>query len=247
MEQYEQFGTLQSPKKKNLPEKVSRYIRKQILSGYLTAGTHLNEGAIAEEIGVSRSPVREAIKILENEGIIETLPTGRTIVLGFTLMDLKNLYELRFDLEWKAIQPLHEKGMLSFVQIGEMERILNRMKREETSIEEFELLDTLFHRKLVEASKNRPLIRTWKTLIQTILTLQEITNEHKDKQFLVNLGGNHREIFDSIKQGDNENTRQLLSKHCQDGLDIVSRVLEENITRLMSNREDQAFLYGQWE
>ncbi|SFS68800.1 GntR family transcriptional regulator [Paenibacillus sp. BC26] len=217
--------------KQNLQQKVTQQIRKAILSGKLRADAHFGEAQIADMLGVSRSPVREAIKTLEGEGLLETLATGRTIVTGFTPADLSNLYELRFDLEWKAIQSLHKKGAFSFQHAAECEKLLQYMESCTDYHGSYIQLDTLFHRKLVEASGNRPLIRIWTTMIQTILTLQEITNEQIDQAQMNELTKVHRAIYQSIKDGTPRLTKTLLLKHIEQGVDIVTGILEANLLK----------------
>lgn len=222
--------------KMTLSEKASHMIRKRILSGQWKAGTHFNEAAVAELLGVSRSPLRDAIKTLESEGLLETLATGRTMIIGFTPEDLVNLYELRLLLEWKAIQPLHKKGAFAFDRMVEVEKVLQRMETIPASREEYLYLDTLFHRTLVEASGNRPLLRMWSTMIQTIMALQEITNE-RIGQHVEAITRVHRDIFESVKRGNVKETKGLLEKHIHDGIEITSAVLEENIRNNLMNDE----------
>jgi DNA-binding GntR family transcriptional regulator len=222
---------LKSMEKMNTPQKVAHIIRKQILSGRLKADSHFNEANMAEMLGVSRSPVREAIKLLESEGLLETLRTGRTIVVGFTPTDLVNLYELRFDLEWKAIQPLHKKQFLSIQQMMEIEKLVQAMESCSDDKYAYRNLDVMYHRKLIEASNNRPLIRIWKTMIQTITALQEITNEKIQLDLLSEMNHIHRSILESIKEGNTKETKAFLQTHIQSGVKIVTQVLEENIAR----------------
>lgn len=219
--------------KQNLQQKITHRIRKKILSGRLKEGSHFNEANIAEMLKVSRSPVREAIKTLESEGLLQTLPTGRTIVTGFTPRDLADLYGLRFDLEWKAIHALHKKSVLTIQQSVEIEKLLQLMEQCDDYHGRYIHLDTLFHRKLVEAAGNRPLIRIWSTMIQTILALQEITNDKITQISMDELSLMHRSIFQSIKAGTPQVTKSLLKEHIQIGVDIVTKVLEENIAKNM--------------
>ena len=74
------------------------------MSGELASGVHFNEVEFAERCGVSRSPIREAIRMLEHEGLLHTEASGRTKVSAWTSTDLHDLYDLRYDLEWKAAQ-----------------------------------------------------------------------------------------------------------------------------------------------
>ncbi|UVI28344.1 GntR family transcriptional regulator [Paenibacillus spongiae] len=217
--------------KRTLQQTITHRIRKKILSGHLTANSHLNEANVAEMLGVSRSPVREAIKTLESEGLLKTLSTGRTIVIGFTPKDLADLYELRFDLEWKSMQALHKRGILTVEQWIEIEKVLQLMEQCTDYHGSYIYLDTMFHRKVVEAASNRPLFRIWSTMIQTITALQEITNEQIDQPGMNELTQMHRDIFQSIRGGEAKTTKALLHKHIQAGVDIVTRVLEESIAR----------------
>ncbi len=79
-------------------------LREAVIDGTLQAGTPLVEARVADELAVSRGPVRSALHVLEGEGLVRTLPNGRTSVVGFAADDLDDLFRVRFELEGTAIR-----------------------------------------------------------------------------------------------------------------------------------------------
>jgi DNA-binding GntR family transcriptional regulator len=83
---------------------VAAVLREAIIDGTLASGTPLVEARVADELAVSRGPVRSALQVLEGEGLVRTLPNGRTSVVGFGAEDLRDLFRVRFELESTAIR-----------------------------------------------------------------------------------------------------------------------------------------------
>jgi DNA-binding GntR family transcriptional regulator len=83
--------------------RIAAFLREQILSGELSAGTPLVEHRLAETLSVSRGPVRSALNALEGEGLVRTRPNGRTESAGFTADDLRDLLAVRRELESRAV------------------------------------------------------------------------------------------------------------------------------------------------
>jgi DNA-binding transcriptional MocR family regulator len=88
-----------------LADSTVAILRKEILSGILPPGTKLAEAPVAKRLGVSRVPVREALVILANEGLVEFKKTGRSFVKGLSQSDFEEIYTLRLVLEPAAAQP----------------------------------------------------------------------------------------------------------------------------------------------
>ena len=92
----------------SLGARVFHIIRENILSGKYTANEELKEKSIGEELGVSRTPVREALRQLELEGLVSIIPNKGAYVVGITKKDIRDIYEIRERLEglcakWAAL------------------------------------------------------------------------------------------------------------------------------------------------
>src|SRR4051812_42706077 len=97
---------------------IGAYLRAQILKGNLPAGTRISEAALAQELGVSRGPIREAVRVLEEEGLLTTKPYVGTFVSTVGEEDLVQVYELRrplecfsFKLVWPQRTPEFRRAM----------------------------------------------------------------------------------------------------------------------------------------
>ncbi len=107
-------NSFQSPiDHKVLPDKIVNYIRDKIINGELKAGEKVSEATLADELKISRTPIREAIRLLECEGFIELIPRKGSVVKSFSKKDIINTFELKGVIEafgvYKAAQKLSEK------------------------------------------------------------------------------------------------------------------------------------------
>lgn len=113
--------------KKSLSNRVYRELKQRILKNQLLPGDKLIEMEIANELGVSRTPVREALRKLEEDGLAKNFPRKSYIVSKISMKEAKNLYTVRAALEPLAIQLVAEKGLNK--RTKDMEEVTSKMKR----------------------------------------------------------------------------------------------------------------------
>ena len=89
------------------PRRMYRTVFDRIVHGRYGPDTWLREGALANEFGLSRTPVREALRQLEQDGLLEIIPNRGARVFGFTADELEQLYEIRLSLELLALEKQH--------------------------------------------------------------------------------------------------------------------------------------------
>lgn len=194
-------------------------LRNKIISGEIAAGDKLVETKIASEMNTSRGPVRKALFILENEGLVSFLSNGRTESAGFSLTDAENLYEMRAFLEIKAIQLIFKRDQSNFQQI---KQINNDLRKEINNVEKFTSLDINYHYELLRLSGNKYLSQCWlslRPLIETILMLtntqvRENENDIWDKGYVIN---HHDKITEGLLSGDLEQTILFIKEHLDKG------------------------------
>ncbi len=128
-----------------------------ILDGKYCSGETLVESKLAEKLGVSRTPIREAIKQLEQEGLVYTLPNRRVVVRGITDKDIDDIYVIRKNLEglaarWAVMYITEE-------ELNELKKTLELMEffTERGDLEQIKQLDAKFHGLIFRASNSRPL------------------------------------------------------------------------------------------
>lgn len=138
---------------------VFQSIRDGILNGRYKEHEELREVALGKELGVSRTPVREALRQLELEGLVMIIPNKGAYVTGITEKDIYDIYEMRFMLEGLCARWATEH--ITEEQLDELEEIIFlsefHARRENGSAEQVTELDGRFHRVLYEASQSRML------------------------------------------------------------------------------------------
>jgi GntR family transcriptional regulator, vanillate catabolism transcriptional regulator len=143
-----------------LVDEITRHLREMIVSGELPAGTQLLQTQLAEQLGVSRTPLREAFRVLENDGIIRTSSGNRTAeVVTIGTDQLKEMYEVREVIDGLAARLATQKG-LSRETERELRRLLRRMKASISPFDPAERIDAhaAFHSLIVESSGNASLL-----------------------------------------------------------------------------------------
>jgi len=154
--------------------RIAVALREAIISGSLRPGTPLVEMRLAEQLAVSRGPVRSALHVLEGEGLVETKPNGRMVVVGFDQDDLRDLFAVRYSLEAEAI----EWGVARGRDTRPVENAFAAIEAEGNSTPRLVSLDIDFHRRLVEFSGSRFLTRSWLALAPVIQAVITIGNRH---------------------------------------------------------------------
>lgn len=135
-------------------------LRARIVNGTLGSGTLLAESAVAQDLGVSRVPVREALFTLEREGLVEFSETGRAYVKELSPTDFEELYVLRLTLEPLAAR-LASSALRTDVSALEKNLEATRKASSLTKVTHFDLD---FHEIVLEASGNARLLKLWRSL-----------------------------------------------------------------------------------
>jgi len=199
--------------------KALKQIRRAIKSGKLKSGDRLIESRLAEEMQISRFPIREAIRYLEKEGLVVTIPFKGAYVANFGERDLEEVYTLRSALEELAVRKLMES--LDSKKIEKLDSILKMMKKasQEGKIDKLVSVDMKFHRTICELSDHRKLLDMWLTLehqLRTFITLEE--HLYKEPDALVKT---HYPVIKDIKSGDIKRAEESIRKHLYNALNII--------------------------
>ena len=220
-----------------LRDVVFNTLRQAILTGEFTPGERLMEIALAERLGVSRTPVREAIRKLELEGLVVMIPRKGAEVAKITEKDLRNVLEVRCALE-----------ELSASLAGE--RITEEEKKElKKSLEEFEEAvaskelsmivdkDVEFHDIIFKTTKNERLIQILNNLREQIYRYRiEYT---KDEDYHGVLLKEHREIYNAIVHNDKETAMECVKTHIYNQELNVIRTIHEQDEKEMDKKIDK--------
>jgi DNA-binding GntR family transcriptional regulator len=173
---------------------IAASLREAIIGGSLPAGTPLVELRLAEQMAVSRGPVRSALHALEGEGLVRTRPNGRMVVEGFGPEDLQDLFEVRHLIEstamrWAEQGPYDPAGVVATFEA---------MRAEGTSTPALVDLDIRFHQELVALSGSRFLKQSWMALapvLHAVITLgNRVLAERDPKQNFERIIDSHERI-----------------------------------------------------
>lgn len=197
--------------KYSLRGRVFHKLRDDILNGKYKENEELREVAIGEELGVSRTPVREAFRQLELEGLIRIVPNKGAYVTGITSKDVEDIYIIRALLEGLCAKWATKH--ISEEQMQEMEEnvYLAEFHEEKGHTEQIATLDSRFHEILYEACNSKMLEQTLKDFHQYVYRVRKQT-------LAQNIRGNasnheHRDIMEAIKERDGEKASELAKLH----------------------------------
>lgn len=201
----------ESGDKYSLRGKVYDRIREDILNGVYEEHEELKEATLGEKMGVSRTPVREALRQLELEGLVEIIPNKGARVTGITKKDIEDIYQIRYLLEGLSARWATE--YITEEQIEKMEETLyltefHAKKGNFTQVYE---LDSQFHELMYEASGSKMLnhILTDFHMYVTRIRRTSLALDNRSK----NSTEEHRAILDAIKARDAQKAEECAHNH----------------------------------
>lgn len=208
---------------KPLREIVFESMREAIIGGVLKPGERLMEIQLADEMGVSRTPVREAIRKLELEGFVVMIPRKGAYVAGVTHKDVADVFEIRAALEGLAAGLAAERATDD--EIEEMERLLLFNEGELKTLEQIVEADTDFHALVYKASRNN-------RLIQILANLREQIQRFRATSLAVpgrikNAIEEHRAIVEALANHDVEKAQELASSHIVTAENVMFEALSQ--------------------
>jgi DNA-binding GntR family transcriptional regulator len=210
---------------KSLTAVVLDDIRRRILTGGFRPGERIAESEVAAKLGISRSPVREAFRVLEREGLITTLPRKGSFITEMSPEDLEEVFELREILECHAIDCIKKRTARSRDDIN---ALLEEVSRELIKEPDRFTIISGFHYSLVELSNNYRLIELYKILAVSLRRYQLIYLSKKGQRD-ISLE-HHRGIVDALKRGEYALTKRLLRSHVR----YVENIVEGQIKEMLS-------------
>ena len=211
------------PDQRTLSDDVAKIIRKMILNGELQPGGWINQAQLAEKFNISRGPIREAMKLLQNEGLIKHETNKGTFVATLSEQDAFEIYTLRALLEGEAAQLA--LAHLTDRDLSELESYIQEFSEamQNHDIEHQVQCDILFHGKIVEASKHNRLISIHKHL-DTQVGVMYLTVANQVPMRVEQVVHNHRILLDALRTRDKEQIQKEFSNHYTAALKDLSKV-----------------------
>ncbi len=198
-------------KHKSLSEVVYEQLKQQILEGNIAPGTRMMEVELSEKMGVSRTPIREAIRMLEKEGLVEVRPRHGAYSSQVSIQEILGILEVRQNMDGMAAALATERGTKK-----DFERIQEMAKAYEDSVKTGDLneiikCDEKFHESIADAGHNATLVKIVSDLQNLVIRFRYIY--YNNPEIISNLIAEHKEILDAIRGGDVEKARKVAGGH----------------------------------
>jgi DNA-binding GntR family transcriptional regulator len=212
-------------KETTLNRQVYREVLRQLLDGEIPLGSQLDERTLAAQIGVSRTPVREAIIQLVREGLVDYYPYRGHFVKMWTPKEVNDLFEVRKVLEALAVRLAVRK--LSQDDLDELREIVNDVQDalRHADIEGFSEADRLFHNTITQKTGNQTLIDALDRLACQIQVIRTIANRAPD--LVERMLNEWPRILAALEARDAECSAQLMLEHIEDARKTVVGHLQE--------------------
>ena len=221
------FKTLKSlPERRSLGEHAYQHLKQAIVSGDLTPESRVIESRLASVLGISRTPVREAVHKLEREGLLRKLPQGSFFVVGFTKEDIEETFGIRSVLESYAARLAtikHQEEELGPLEkkIGEYQMCLERGE-----MDPLPRINTEFHDLLYALSQSPKLINMINGLRDQIYRFRRIILKMEKIAKVSN--EDHKEMLKAMKKRDADRVERLVRGHILRGQRFVLKELESS-------------------
>lgn len=208
---------------KPLRELVFDSLRKAIIHGKLRPGERLMEIQLAEEMGVSRTPVREAIRKLELDGFVVMVSRRGAYVAGVSVKDIADVFEVRSALEGLAAGLAAER--ITEEEMEELEKVIYQISGEEDVLAVVKK-DNEFHELIYKASRNRRLTQIIKNLSEQISRFR-LTSLSVPGRLKIAVD-EHKKIIEAICERDVDLANKLASEHMENAeQNLINAIREE--------------------
>ncbi len=214
-------------KHNNLPlrDEVFTYLRSAILKGEITHGTKLMEKKLADQLGVSRTPVREALRMLETEGLVMIKHGRGTFVSDISVDEIKDVLEIRASLEALAV-----KLSCKRIEKEEIEKLNLIHKRFLAAIDSKDINqiikeDINFHDAIYDSTKNKKLIILIKNMSDQIYRFR--VSYIKQMASFEDIAKEHEEIIKAISNGDDSLAGDIANEHIENQENLILETFKD--------------------
>ena len=210
--------------KYSLRGKVFKKLREDILNGRYQENDELREAAIGEELGVSRTPVREAIRKLELEGLVVMVPRKGAYVAGMSMKDIHEVFELRSALEGLAVTLAAER--ITDDELEELERqVVKESEEREADLDTIVFIDTTIHDMIYQAARNQRLVQFISILQEQLQRFRaaSLSKPGRSKTALEE----HKKIVEALAERNGKLAAKLAKEHIENAESAMILVMED--------------------
>jgi phosphonate utilization transcriptional regulator len=205
---------------------VQQEIERAILAGEYAPGSKLIEAALAEKMGVSRGPVREAFRMLDEAGLVRTEKNRGVFVRDIPIDEAIEIFDLRAAMDELVGRQLARN--ITPVQLKEIKSLVDAMEKavKAQDAREYHLLNLRFHDRLVEMAGNRKLTAIYRKLIKEVSLFRRLNLA--DGWLMPISAGEHRQILKAIASGDAQAAGKAMFDHV---IESKERTIENDLRR----------------
>jgi DNA-binding GntR family transcriptional regulator len=202
---------------RNKKVQVYESLKRRIIECELVPGLPINEGGFASELGVSKTPIREALRQLERDGFVENIPGRGSTISHITSADIREIFEIREILETGAAKRIaqfqRDDEELNKKREEHQQFLDNEQGREEYTHEWGEWED--LHLSIIHALGNQTLLKLYDGLLDRIKRIRNNYGRRFTQRRLHEIITEHLEILDAILEGDPNRAEQAVKQHLQ--------------------------------
>lgn len=224
-------------------ERVAGAIQSRVLSGAVPVGTRLRQEALAEEFGVSRTPVREALRQLQASGLVELLPNRGAVVRGPSAREIREAYEVRAELEGLAAElaaeRISDQDLLRLREAQQLFReavttLIERRARRPAPWRDESVwvrANDLFHQTILDAAGNGRLSHTIAELHRSFPRNLTWSALSQSSRLLAENVDQHEAVLEAIERRDGAEARRRMIDHVRNAGALVGLHFEEAASR----------------
>jgi len=207
-------STLELIQSTSVARLIAEAIAEQVVQGALSPGTRLNEVALAQQFGVSRGPLREAIRLLEDTGLLRQEKNRGAFVREIRLAEAADIYDVRAGLDALAGRLLCAR--ITTTNIATLRKLTQQMEKlRATDIDAFHQLNLTFHDTLVGMTGNTTLLETYRKLTKQLVLFRR--RNLSSPMAIPNFAQEHSRIVDLLEQRDADACAAALLQHALGG------------------------------
>jgi DNA-binding GntR family transcriptional regulator len=204
-------------------------LKERIITWHYPPEHRLTEDGLCREFGVSRSPVREALRVLAATGFIRRTDNRGYAVRQVNVKEVEEMYEVRLALELHAVESLARSGVPA-EKLADMAKTWNAVRRHpKRNVEDLAALDASFHEGLAKLLGNATLMRQLEAINERLLMFRTIDLAAAER--VEGTCAQHLAILDRIAARDASGAREAVRRNIEDGRNIVGTAIKEALAR----------------
>jgi len=215
--------------RRGLSDQVYQALKREILSGRLAPGERLSLEEFAQHFGVSVTPIRDALRLLAAEGLVELLSRRGAFVTRPSYEDIEQVYQIREILECASVNAVIQRGPAAFQKLQQLVEQMAGTDISESRSDYllFNQLDQRFHQFIVDCMENRKLSEIYAGLGGHSLIVRAFYNisDQRASETLAE----HRAILDALRRGDAEAARAAIRTHLRNATAEIMRQISAKI------------------